>query len=47
MELGNNLKQYLEATVSWEVVTAQYLRAYNLALSRRQANKSIYVRPEF
>ena len=47
MELGNNLKKYLEGTVSWEVVTAQYLRAYHLALSRRKANKSIYVRPEF
>ena len=47
MELGNNLRRYLEGTVSWEVVTDQYLRAYHLALSRRQANKSIYVRPEF
>ena len=47
LELGNNLKKYLEGTVSWEVVTDQYLRAYHLAVSRRRANRNIYVRPEF
>ncbi len=47
MELGNNLKRYLEGTVSWEVVTDQYLRAYKLGVSRRRAKRSIYVRPEF
>jgi len=47
MELGNNLKRYLEGTASWEVVTDQYLRAYKLGVSRRRAKRSIYVRPEF
>ena len=47
MKLGNNLKKYLEDTVSWEVVTDQYLRAYHLSVSRRRANRNIYVRPEF
>jgi glycosyltransferase involved in cell wall biosynthesis len=47
MRLGNNLKRYLESTVSWEVVTGQYLRAYRLAVSRRRAHRAIYVRPEF
>ena len=47
MRLGNNLKKYLEHTISWEVVTGQYLRAYRLAVSRRRANRPIYVRPEF
>ncbi|MDP6652627.1 MAG: hypothetical protein QGF90_11055, partial [Gammaproteobacteria bacterium] len=47
MKLGNNLRKYLEDTVSWEVVTDQYLRAYHLSVSRRRANRNIYVRPEF
>jgi len=47
MRLGNNLQKYLEHTVSWEVVTGQYLRAYRLAVSRRRAKRPIYVRPEF
>jgi len=47
IRLGNNLKEYLESTVSWEVVTNQYLRAYRLAVSRRRAHRAIYVRPEF
>ena len=47
LRLGNNLKKYLETVVSWEVVTDQYLRAYHLAVSRRRANRAIYVRPEF
>jgi glycosyltransferase involved in cell wall biosynthesis len=37
MELGNNLKRYLEEVVSWEVVTQQYNEAYELA---RQACKT-------
>ena len=31
MILGNNLRQYLQDVVSWEVVVRQYNEAYELA----------------
>jgi glycosyltransferase involved in cell wall biosynthesis len=37
MQLGNNLKRYLDEVVSWEVVARQYNEAYELA---RQACKT-------
>jgi len=47
MELGDNLKHYLENVVSWRVVAAQYDEAYELAReSKRTGNKPI-LPPEF
>ena len=37
MRMGENLKQYLDNVVSWEIVSRQYCQAYDLA---RQATKS-------
>jgi len=47
MRLGENLKKYLDETVSWEVVARQYLEAYQLASRKVRENKPVYFRPEF
>ncbi len=47
IELGTNLKEYLDTVVSWEVVVKQYLKAYRLAIRKVQKGVSIYIRPEF
>jgi glycosyltransferase involved in cell wall biosynthesis len=47
MELGNNLKKYLDGTVSWEVVAGQYFEAYRLAGDKVRRGRNIYIRPEF
>jgi glycosyltransferase involved in cell wall biosynthesis len=47
MRLGENLKKYLDETVSWEVVAKQYLEAYQLASREVREGKPVYIRPEF
>ena len=47
MSLGENLKKYLDETVSWEVVARQYLEAYQLASREVREGKPVYIRPEF
>ncbi len=47
MRLGENLKKYLDETVSWEVVARQYLEAYQLASREVREGKPVYIRPEF
>jgi len=47
MELGNNLRRYLEEEVSWEVVTAQYDEAYELARAAKYEGKEINIPTEF
>jgi glycosyltransferase involved in cell wall biosynthesis len=44
---GENLKKYLDKTVSWEVVARQYLEAYELASREVREGKPVYFRPEF
>ena len=47
LELGENLKQYLEEVVSWEVVTAQYLQAYELARESKRSGQPVVLDSEF
>ena len=47
MRLGENLKKYLDETVSWEVVAKQYFEAYQLANRKVREGKPVYIRPEF
>jgi len=47
MKLGNNLKEYLENVVSWEVVAKQYDEAYNLARTALKTNKPVILPLEF
>ncbi len=47
MELGENLKNYLENVVSWEVVARQYNDAYNLAQEAKQTGNPVNLETEF
>jgi glycosyltransferase involved in cell wall biosynthesis len=47
LELGNNLKKYLEEVVSWEVVAGQYNEAYALARKSIDSGKPIELPLEF
>ncbi|MCD6377356.1 MAG: glycosyltransferase [Planctomycetes bacterium] len=47
MKLGNNLKEYLENVVSWEVVAKQYDEAYDLARTALKTNKPVILPLEF
>jgi 1,2-diacylglycerol 3-alpha-glucosyltransferase len=47
LELGNNLKRYLDNVVSWEVVARQYNEAYELAAKAKQAGMRVLLDPEF
>jgi len=47
LELGENLKRYLEEVVSWEVVANQYNRAYELAREACSSGKSVELPFEF
>ena len=47
MELGNNLRRYLEKVVSWEVIARQYDKAYALARSAKRTGRSAELPPEF
>ena len=47
MELGGNLKQYLDTVVSWRLVAAQYDEAYELAREAKRTGKKPTLPPEF
>ena len=47
LELGNNLKRYLENVVSWEVVARQYSEAYRLANEAKRTGRRVEIDPEF
>jgi glycosyltransferase involved in cell wall biosynthesis len=47
MRMGNNLREYLDDVVSWEVVARQYYEAYRMAAGKVRQGKEVYIRPEF
>jgi len=47
LELGENLKNYLDNVVSWEVVARQYNEAYRLARKAVQTGVPVVLEPEF
>lgn len=47
LQLGENLKRYLEEVVSWEVVAQQYKVAYELAREAKRTGRPAVVAPEF
>ena len=47
MELGENLKRYLDNVVSWEVVAGQYNEAYTLARKASQTGQPAVLDLEF
>ena len=47
MDLGNNLRDYLENVVSWEVVAAQYDESYQRARVACKTNQPVVLPLEF
>ncbi len=47
MRLGENLKQYLDTVVSWEIVARQYSEAYDLARHATKSNTPVELPKEF
>ncbi|MHC4611669.1 MAG: glycosyltransferase [Planctomycetota bacterium] len=47
IQLGNNLRRYLDEVVSWEVVTGQYGQAYGLARDAHRNGHGIDLPEEF
>ena len=47
MELGNNLKRYLEQVVSWRVVADQYAEAYEIAREAIRTGEKPMIPAEF
>lgn len=47
LELGENLKRYLDEVVSWEVVAKQYNQAYELAREAKRMGLPVSLEPEF
>ncbi|MGB2938193.1 MAG: hypothetical protein WBD05_08375, partial [Phycisphaerae bacterium] len=47
MQLGENLKRYLEEVVSWEVVVKQYAQAYRLARRAEAGKEKVAIPAEF
>ena len=47
MELGENLKHYLEEVVSWDVIAKQYAEAYNLARKAKKTGNKVELPLEF
>ncbi len=47
LQLGENLKRYLEEVVSWEVVAQQYKAAYEMAREAKRTGRRVVVDPEF
>jgi glycosyltransferase involved in cell wall biosynthesis len=47
LDLGNNLKEYLETVVSWEKVAEQYNKAYTLAQKSVKKGKPVKLPGEF
>ena len=47
LELGENLKRYLDEVVSWDVVARQYLQAYELAKESKRSGQPVLLDSEF
>jgi 1,2-diacylglycerol 3-alpha-glucosyltransferase len=47
LELGENLKRYLDEVVSWELITKQYNEAYRLAREAKKTGKPVVLDLEF
>ena len=47
LQLGWNLKRYLDEVVSWEIIARLYQEAYALADRQVRQGKHVYIRPEF
>lgn len=47
LELGENLKRYLDDVASWEIVAGQYNKAYDLAREAKINGKAVSIDPEF
>jgi hypothetical protein len=47
LELGENLKRYLDEVVSWELVVRQYGEAYELARQAKQSGRPVVLVHEF
>lgn len=47
LRLGDNLKDYLDKVVSWEVVARQYNEAYKVARYACQTGEPVMLEPEF
>ncbi|MCK5113951.1 MAG: glycosyltransferase [Phycisphaerae bacterium] len=47
MQLGENLKHYLDNVVAWEIVAAQYGEAYKLARSAKKSGDPVKLPKEF
>ncbi len=46
LQLGENLKHYLDNEVSWDIVARQYLDAYDLARRAKAAGSRVELEPE-
>ncbi|MBW1993300.1 MAG: hypothetical protein JRI77_02485, partial [Deltaproteobacteria bacterium] len=47
LELGENLKRYLDQVVSWDVVCKQYNQAYRLARKAKRTGQPVELEREF
>jgi glycosyltransferase involved in cell wall biosynthesis len=47
LELGENLKRYLDEVVSWELVVRQYGEAYELARQAKQSGRPVVLAHDF
>ncbi len=47
LELGENLRRYLDEVVSWDVVARQYNEAYRLANKALRTRKPVVLDLEF
>ena len=47
LELGENLKRYLDRVVGWEVVARQYNEAYKLARKAARTGQHVVLNLEF
>jgi 1,2-diacylglycerol 3-alpha-glucosyltransferase len=47
LQLGENLRRYLEGVVSWEVVARQYAEAYEMASHAVRTGRPVVLAPEF
>ena len=47
MNLGNNLREYLDNCVSWEIVAKQYIEAYDLARKAKSTGEPVVLDSEF
>ena len=47
MKFGENLKQYLDKVVSWDIIADKYNQAYELARNAKISGKPVILEPEF